>query len=125
MEANSLEDVQLVYQQLIREVAFSEIEHVPDQFIDRQVSLQEGCLCITHSYFTLHYADLMRTITAKPLDPQQNHWAAEVLLLMNGENEKAWNLKKTLLQEGKLDISRELRFNAAVCYKNKKSSTYY
>lgn len=68
MEANSLEDVQLVYQQLIKDIPFSEIEHVPDQFIDRQVSLQEGCLCITHSYFTLHYANLMRVITAKQIN---------------------------------------------------------
>jgi hypothetical protein len=49
----------------------------------------------------------------------------ELLLVMNGENDKAWNIKKGLLLQGKLDEDRELRFNGAVCYKNKKSSSYY
>lgn len=48
-----------------------------------------------------------------------------MLLVMNGESDKAWNVKRSLLVEGKLDLERELRFNAAICFKNKKSSTYY
>ena len=48
-----------------------------------------------------------------------------MLLVINGESDKAWNVKRLLLNEDKLDLERELRFNAAICFKNKKSSTYY
>lgn len=49
--------------------------------------------------------------------------AADILLCMNGENEKAWNFKRENL--GKLDVDRELRLNGAICMKFKKSTVLY
>jgi hypothetical protein len=38
--------------------------------------------------------------------PLQKQWVCELLLAMNGENDKAWNFKKTLLLNNQLDIER-------------------
>lgn len=37
---------------------------------------------------------------------QKNHWIAEILLAMNGENGNAWNYKKQMLDQKLLDIQR-------------------
>lgn len=42
---------------------------------------------------------------------------------MNGENEKAWNFKREKIKE--MNLTRELKLNAAVCLKFKKSSICY
>ena len=68
---------------------------------------------------------MIKTISNPSNDKEEIHWMCELVLVMNGENDKAWNIKKSLLLDGKLDLERELKFNAAVCTKNKKSSSYY
>ena len=54
-----------------------------------------------------------------------------MILAFNGENDRAWNIKKQYLntkdnnKDNLLNIDWQLRFNAAICLKNKKSSSYY
>lgn len=81
-------------------------------------------MVISYAAFGKYYPQLMKVISSNSCVEIQTK-AAEILLAMNGENDKAWNLKKKCLTIGFLDVKRELRFNRAVCLKFKKSTAYY
>lgn len=44
---------------------------------------------------------------AQQAEPKENmNWVCEMLLVMNGENDKAWNVKKELIETTSLDLTR-------------------
>jgi hypothetical protein len=49
---------------------------------------------------------MRRLADSQSSNPLQQQWICELLLAMNGENDKAWNFKKTLLLSNQLDIER-------------------
>ena len=66
--------------------------------------MQEGCLCISFRLFEKHYPLLSQSIGKESVLEGDVNWMCEMLLVMNGESDKAWNVKRHLLNEDKLEL---------------------
>lgn len=119
-------ELELLYEKYIRHVTYEEVEHIPTEFkeFEGSMTVQEGCLLIGYDAFDRHYKECIGILKQEQSSKKQKSMAADVLLCMNGQNEKAWNFKRSLDWK-ELDLGRELRFNAAICMKFKKSSACY
>ena len=120
---NLMEEIEEIFEGFLRKPKFKEIEHIPTELYSDEAPmlLVEDCLMVPFSTFERLYTLCIRILTNE--DGYHSAMAADLVLLFNGENEKAWNYKRQHFSS--LDPARELFINAAVCLKFKKSTILY
>lgn len=91
-----------LFEAYLRDAAFEEVEHIPPEFkeFEGDFSLQENCLLVSYDAFDKYYKRCTKLLKDPGSSTHAKMMAADLLLVMNGENEQAWNYKRSIVSEG-------------------------